>query len=276
MCIGEAKMKKTGWERNNRIHFDDIVVDYDKIRQEYPDQIFTDIMDYVGPDKVKALEIGAGTGKASVPFLEAGFNLTAVEIGANMSEFLTKKFTKYGSFNVINTAFEDAQLEDESYDLIYSATAFHWVDGDVGCPKVFRLLKEGGSFALFRYTTVPSCGEALYEDIQGAYDKYYYKPYIRPVRKSYEEYKEPSEIRRGFGFENLEQYGFKDTKILLYKTTKLFTPKEYLALLDTFSDHRNLPEVDRIALYAEIEEAILKHGGQQKVDYVFQLYMGRK
>ncbi len=266
----------TGWERNNRTHFDNIVVDYEKIRQAYPEQLIADILDYMGPDKVNALDIGAGTGKASAPFLEAGFNLTAVEIGANMSEYLSIKFEDYDSFNVITSAFEDAQLEEESFDLIYSATAFHWVEAEVGCPKVFRLLKDGGSFALFRYTTVPSCGEVLYEEIQKSYEKYFYKPYVKPVRKAYEEYKEPSEIRRGFGFENLEQYGFKDTKILLYKTSKVFSAKEYLALLDTFSDHRNLPDADRTALYKEIEEAILKHGGQQEVDYVFQLYMGKK
>ena len=33
---------------------------------------------------------------------------------------------------------------------------------------------------------------------------------------------------------------------------------------------------NRTALYAGIKEVILKQGEQLKVDYIFQLYMGRK
>lgn len=79
----------TGWERNRRTHFDEIVLDYDRIRPEYPDALFEDIMKYSGMGKSKkAIEIGAGTGKATAPFLRAGYGVTAVEIGVNMAEFL--------------------------------------------------------------------------------------------------------------------------------------------------------------------------------------------
>jgi hypothetical protein len=33
-------VKKTGWERNNRTLFDDIVLNYDKVRGSYPDRLF--------------------------------------------------------------------------------------------------------------------------------------------------------------------------------------------------------------------------------------------
>ncbi|MCL2694603.1 MAG: hypothetical protein FWE60_05815, partial [Oscillospiraceae bacterium] len=79
---------KTGWELNHRTHFDEIVSDYDKIRPEYPRGLFKDIISYSGAAKGKrALEIGAGTGKATTPFLDAGYNVTAVELGENMAEF---------------------------------------------------------------------------------------------------------------------------------------------------------------------------------------------
>ena len=37
---------KTGWERENRIHFDDIVLNYDKIRPEYPAKLFQEVFKY--------------------------------------------------------------------------------------------------------------------------------------------------------------------------------------------------------------------------------------
>ena len=35
------------------------------------------------------------------------------------------------------------------YDLVYSASAFHWVPENVGYTKVFSMLKRGGAFAQF-------------------------------------------------------------------------------------------------------------------------------
>ncbi len=87
---------------------------------------------------------------------------------------------------------------------------------------------------------------------------------------------EPSGIKRGFGFEDLKSYGFGDISMKLYDVSRKFDADEYITLLETFSDHRSLPESDRAVLLAGVREAILKHGGRYKVDYVFQLYMGRK
>ena len=55
---------KTGWERENRTHFDDIVVNYDKVRWDYPSELYANILDYSHTGGNKAIEIGAGTGKA--------------------------------------------------------------------------------------------------------------------------------------------------------------------------------------------------------------------
>jgi ubiquinone/menaquinone biosynthesis C-methylase UbiE len=270
----------TGWERNKRTLFDEIVLNYDKVRWEYPDKLFEDVIRYSRPYKgEKALEIGAGTGKATAPFLDKGCVVTAVEMGTNMAEFLLKKFKGHPNFNVITSTFEDVLLEEVNYDLIYSASAFHWVDAEIGCPKVFRLLRKGGVFALFRNNSVPAVGEELYEEIQTVYEKYYYTYYKsneRPVRKSKEEFGKPSEIYRGFRFESLERYGFSEVTMKLYDDSRTYSADEYIALLDTYSDHRGLPDDNRVALYEGIKEAILGYGGYHKVDYVFQLYMGRK
>lgn len=271
---------KTGWERNRRTHFDDVVSTYDNIRPEYPEELFSDLFNYANTiNGNKAIEIGAGTGKATTPILNAGFDVTAVEIGKNMAALLLEKFKSNNNFRVIVSAFEDTSLEENNYDLIYAATAFHWVDAEIGCPKVLRLLKNGGVFALFRYNAVPAVGEELYEEIQAVYEKHYYTYYVskeRPTKKSSDDYKSPEEIYRGFRFNDMKDYGFNDVSMKLYESTRTFTADEYMLMFDTISDHRALPDENRALLYTGIKEAILKHGGYNKVDYIFQLYMGRK
>ncbi|HZK34550.1 MAG TPA: hypothetical protein VFD33_04490, partial [Bacillota bacterium] len=79
-----------------------------------------------------------------------------------------------------------------------------------------------------------------------------------------------------YGFEGLEDYGFKDVLMRFYDGAKTYSADEYIVLLETMSDHKSLPESNRQALYAGIKEVIIKHGGQHTVDYIFQLYMGRK
>ena len=61
-----------------------------------------------------------------------------------------------------------------------------------------------------------------------------------------------------------------------YEADKNFTADEYIMLLDTFSDHRNLPEENRKALYEGIHKIILNHGNAHNMHYIYQLYMGRK
>lgn len=272
----------TSWERENRTHFDKIVENYDKIRWSYPDELFADIIEYSGPESKKALEIGAGTGKATAPFLDAGFNVTAVEMSGNMADFITKKFRDRKKFSIIVSTFEDAVLEEDSYDLIYAASAFHWVDAEIGCPKAYRLLKKDGTIALFRNNTMPFEEDELFKDIQAVYNKHYYSHYKiekRPINLSEmtsEDFLRPSEIYRRFRFESLEQYGFRDVAMKICKTSLIYSADEYVALLDTYSDHRALPDDSRAALYEGVKEAILKHGGQNRIRCVFQLYMGRK
>ena len=261
----------------DRDRFDEVVAAYNIIRPDYPVKLFSDIFDYAGTAGCKkAIEIGAGTGKATKPFLDAGYDVTAIEIGENMAAFLAKEFMQYEKFEVSNAPFEDVALGNDQYDLVYAATAFHWIKAEIGCPKAFELLKAGGVFALFRYNAVPADGVDLYEEIQAVYEKYYHQPYIRPIRKAKDEYEKSSEIIKGFGFNDLKKYGFADVTMKLYESVRTLSADDYMSLLDTYPDHKSLKESDRISLYTGIKDAILHHGGNIDINYVFQLYMGRK
>jgi len=275
---------KTGWERHNRVVFDEITENYDKSRWGYPSEIFSDIIKYVSPNSgKKALEIGAGTGKATIHALSAGYDVFAVEMGENMSDFLKEKFSNSNNLHVLTSTFEDAMLDGSSYDLIYAASAFHWIDADIGCPKVFRLLKNDGTFALFRNNAVRQGEGDLSDAIENAYIQHYYTHYTdwksrekHITEMSVADYLDSDELYKGFRLRGLELYGFTDITMKLYKSHKLYTADEYISLMDTMSDHISLPSENRKALYSDLAYAINNHSGTLKVDYVYQLYMGRK
>jgi ubiquinone/menaquinone biosynthesis C-methylase UbiE len=272
---------KTGWERENRTHFNEITEKYDKARWDYPDILYDDIFKYVGYEtSKKAIEIGPGTGKSTKPFLEAGYDITAVELSQNMADYIQEKFSKFHNLSIIISSFEDTVLNSNSYDLVYAASAFHWVTPEIGCPKVFNYLKDNGVFALFRNNAKPKYYDNLFHKIQKEYDKYFNKginsKIIFTVDEHIENYKKPIEIFKNFGFENMSQFGFNDIVMKFYCVDKAYTPDEYIALLDTMADHRNLSENNRNSLYTGIKEAIKNNGGLYWINNIYQLYMGRK
>ena len=109
-----------------RLTFNEVPEEYDRLRPKYPDTLSVDVIQYSALDKTKkALEIGIGTGQATLPFLKTGCELTAIELGDKLAEFSKKKFKEYERFKVMNQDFETALLEENNYDIIYSASAFH-------------------------------------------------------------------------------------------------------------------------------------------------------
>lgn len=102
-----------------RLTFNQVPEDYDRLRPHYPDALASDLIAYSGLDSTKkALEIGIGTGQATLSYLKTGCELVAVELGDQLAQYTRKKFASYDRFEVLNQDFENALLDENSYDLI--------------------------------------------------------------------------------------------------------------------------------------------------------------
>lgn len=130
-----------------------IAVIYDEIRPSYPEVLIQDIIFGTGlKTGDKLLEIGAGTGKATVQFAEKGFDIDAVELGYDMAEILKIKCDHYPKVKVYITPFEEwNSLDNQRYDMIYSAQAFHWLEASTKYKKCHEYLKDDGYLVLFWY-----------------------------------------------------------------------------------------------------------------------------
>lgn len=249
--------------------FDEVVAEYDRWRPVYPSELYADIFKYRPIEKgSKVLEIGIGTGQATPPILEMGCSVTTVELGSNLAAFSKKKFDEYPNFEVLNMAFQDFDAPSDTFDLIYSASAFHWIPEELGYPKVLGLLKQGGAFARFANHPYKDKGnEPLHLAIQEAYAKY------MPGNDLGPEYGEQQCKNRA---DAMKRYGFAEVEHHLYRRTRTFDSKGYVALLGTYSDHRALKEGTRAEFFRCIQDTIDRFGGKITVYDTLELQLGKR
>jgi ubiquinone/menaquinone biosynthesis C-methylase UbiE len=135
-------------EDQNRLRttFDGAALLYDQVRPGYPEELFDDMVALSRlPPGGRVLEIGCGTGQATVPLARRGYRVLCVELGENLATVARRNLLPYSRAEVQTGDFEEYPLQEGAFDLAASATAFHWLDPAVAYPKVARALRPGGS-----------------------------------------------------------------------------------------------------------------------------------
>lgn len=128
--------------------FDRVADDYDASRPGYPEQVFERLLQGM-PREGSALEIGSGTGIATEPLAERGIRLTCVEPGAQLLSRARTRLARFSTVSFLQSKFESAPLHGASFDLVFAAQSFHWLDPASRLTKISRLLRPGGTLALF-------------------------------------------------------------------------------------------------------------------------------
>ena len=176
-------------------------------------------------------------------------------------------------FSVVTDKFENVDFPEGAFDLVYSASAFHWIPEEIGYKKVFSMLKSGGAFARFANHPYRAKGNsALSEEIDAIYDEYYYT-YHNKKRDPLTEFTEAQAQERA---KIAERYGFSDIRYALFYRERGFSAKEYTSLLGTYSDHIAMEKTVRTRFFSKIEEAINKHGGAITIYDTIDLQLARK
>ena len=132
--------------------FDSIAAEYDRHRPGYPDELIDHACEVAGigsGDPV--LEVGCGTGQLTRGLVARGLRVTALEPGANLMALARKNLAGAGEVEFVNARLEDAPLPRERFQAVFSASAFHWVDPEVGWRKAADVLVPGGTLALVQY-----------------------------------------------------------------------------------------------------------------------------
>ena len=257
-----------------RTTFDEAASLYDEVRPGYPEDLFDDIILLSGIRPAgQILEIGCGTGQATVPFARRGYRILCIELGENMAALARRNLRRYPQAEVRTGAFEEFSLRERVFDLAISATAFHWLDAAVAYPKVDRALRDGGSLALFWNVHVHSkASEGFFEAAQRIYE--------REAREIWDhKYEGPPrahEVPDRTG--EIESSGLFEAVIRRnYRWDETYDAEGYLRVLNTYSGHRSLSDDARERLFRGIADLIdHRFGGRIVKGYLTTLYVARR
>jgi SAM-dependent methyltransferase len=131
--------------------FDAWADEYDRYRPGYPDEVFETIEARLGlPQQPVVVDLGAGTGRASLAMAALGWRVTSVEPGRPMLELLRERASEQGLIvSTIQANAESTGLDPTSVDLVTAAQAFHWFAEEPAMTEIARILRPGGGLALF-------------------------------------------------------------------------------------------------------------------------------
>jgi SAM-dependent methyltransferase len=128
------------------LSFGSVAAAYERFRPGYPDELVDEVLDYAGRPVRTALEIGAGTGKATRVFAGRGIAITATDPDPGMLAELRHHVPT--TVTTVRATFEDLPLTSV-YDLVFAAASLHWTQPDQRWPRVAALLDRDGVFASF-------------------------------------------------------------------------------------------------------------------------------
>jgi SAM-dependent methyltransferase len=231
--------------------FEYVAASYADARPRYPAELFDELVAATGIGKgSRLLEVGCGPGTATLPLARLECRITAVELGAGLAAEARRTLAAFPEVEVVNASFEDWPPAGRAYDLVYAATAWHWVDPDVRYRRAHEVLRAGGYLAFWGAAhVIPPEGDTFFAEIQEVYDE------IGEGLPADHVFLAPGELPEERA--DIEASGlFEPTVVRHFDWEVPYDAEGYLALLDTFSGHIAMDAAGREHLYAEIRRRL--------------------
>lgn len=244
---------------------------YHSTRPRYPAELIEKAINAAQLSRSsRLLEVGCGPGTATVPFAELGCQMVCLEPNPDFSEMAIANCRSYPSVEVINKAFEEWDLEPESFDAVLAASSMHWIPAEIGYAKASRALKRDGYLILlWNKELQPSAS------MQDALADVYRRE--APSLGRYEERATQQGILDGLGQMVLDSGKFRNLLTATVETSVTYTADHYLSLLTTYSPYLKLDHRSRNALFAGLRQCILeKEGGEIQLSYLSAYHIAQK
>ena len=242
---------------------------YDKARIGYPAILIDDILDYaeIKTDAI-ILDIGCGTGQATLPFAQRGYNVIGLDMSQEMIDVAKKKCSSFSNVSFRVETFEDVDFSPDSFDVLTSGMAWHWINQKEREEKAHRILKSGGTLALFwsyqrkqESDFVKALGRIL--DKYGGADRGPAGSKVRQISEMFYH-----ELKRNPLFTLVE--------IREYEEDFEFSKNKYFDLVISYGWVQGLPEDKRRALTQDLKELYREHQEPLPVPYKYVLLLAKK
>jgi len=233
--------------------FNQAAARYQRARPEYPGELFDDLVSVAGlAPGARLLEVGCATGKATVPLARRGFRITCVELGPELAAAARRNLQGAGlGAEVIEANFEEWRPPGgELFDLVYAATAWHWIDPARRYRLAWQVLRPGGHLAFWEGSHVlPDGGDPFFDELQEVYEEIgegLPPGAVRPVPGQLTDLSADIEASGLFSVVCVRQYDWE----------RVYDAEGYIELLGTFSGHIAMAPWQRERLYGEIRRRL--------------------
>ncbi len=235
-----------------------------------PDELFADLAELadLGP-RARVVEIGPGTGQATVALVGLGLHVVAVELGAALAAVLERKLAA-APVEVVVSTFEDWRLPPEPFDAITAFTAWHWLDPALRTQKAAAALRPGGALGTVTTTHVLGGTAEFFVRVQDCYRRW--DPATPPdLRLPAADVVPPT----------VDEVDHSDLFLPAvrrrYQRDIAYSTRGYLDLLGTYSGHRTMAPERRDGLFDCIGQLVdAEYGGTITKSYLYELRLARR
>jgi SAM-dependent methyltransferase len=229
--------------------FGAVAREYDRVRPSYTDAMVDDIVALL-PGTV-VVEVGAGTGKATVLFGARGLQIACIEPDPQMAAVLSENCRDLPDVTVTVSAFEDFQPSG-LYDGLLAAQSWHWTNPERRWDKAASLLREGGLIALFWNRT-----QAHLTPLAPAIVEIYRRHQISTSNEPSQDQMPPAWPRD----EMEKQPTLADVEVRDYSSVHTYSTQEWCDYMASTSNLLILEPAKRLAVLADVARLIDDEGG---------------
>ncbi|GJF34341.1 putative methyltransferase [Kitasatospora sp. NE20-6] len=220
---------------------------YERFRPGYPVELFDRVTAYAGRPVRTALEIGAGTGKATRLFAGQGVAVTATEPDGAMLAVLRRHVP--AGVRTVQAAFEDLR-PGERYGLVFAAAALHWTSPEGRWSRMAGLLEPGGVFASFG-GPVQLTDPAVEEAVRAAR-----APFLESDEVPSPDGTPPGHAMQWPGTELRRSEWFTDVQQSSVERRLTMSARDYVGQLSTISAYLVLPAPERQQVFERILQVL--------------------
>lgn len=252
-----------------RFAFNEIAALYDKARPDYPESLYHDVCAAAALAPGDAmLEVGCGSGQATIGFARRGLAITALDPGPDLMRLARQRLAGIETIAFVESTFEAAALSPGSFKLVASAQAWHWIAADVGYATAASLLAPSGMLAVFGNVPV-----SVAPPLDATLAEIYRAQFGAPVGPPPEMWYAPSGALPGV----IAVSGhFQPAIHKLYAWSRPHTAQSFTDFLRTRTDHRRLPAPASEHLLSAIADAIDRAGGEIELRFETHLHLARR
>lgn len=252
--------------------FDSVAATYHGARPDYPSELFDDLARHAAlSDGGRLLEVGCATGKATLPLARRGFRISCLEPGPALAAEARRNLAAF-DVELIEAYFEDWEPPAPSpYELVFAATAWHWVDPATRYERAWRALRPGGHLAFWSAEHhFPADFDPFFTQIQVVYDEV--NQGLPPGTPW------PPAPQLPDHTDEIAASGYFDVSFVRqYEWEVVYDADGYIALLSTFSGHIAMQPWQRERLFAEIRALLAdRPDGRVRRHWAAVLHVARR